>query len=211
MKLVGEYELTDNGVKIVGKINDSHIHEVRQLLKPFKTIRLYRGDVENSNQVYHVPHQSYRPYIMRHVPGIITPEKDAQYVALPKKIGHDLDPYYLDAQTFAHNMGIMYGDGEGRNIMDNRHVFQYSTKKRTGTRLLTNSAWVWGADERGNFEIEIFGLVNRHMMTVLLSNATQLAKYIDNVLVRTLDKADEFSAEKIAERNPARRVLNAVW
>ena len=205
MKLVGEYELTNDGVRIVGKINDSHIHDVRQLLRPFKTVRIYRGQVESNVQVYHVPHQSYRPYILRHVKGIITPELDAEYVALPKQIGADMEPYYSDAQTFAHNMGIMYGEGDGRNPMDNRRIFQYKAKKRSGLRLLTNSAWVWGADERGNFDIEILGLVNRHMMTVMLSNATKLAKYINNVLVKALDKADEFTLKKIVENQAAER------
>jgi hypothetical protein len=43
----------------------------------------------------------------------------------------------------------------------------------------------------------LHGLVNKNMMTVVLKNATRLARYIDEVLVGILDHADMFKEEAI--------------
>jgi hypothetical protein len=211
MKLTGEYELTDQGVVIEGQIKDSHIHEVRALFKPFKTIRIYRGEVEQTGQVYHVPHPQYRPYIIRNVPGICTPEREREFVALPTRMVVQDNVYYHDCVTFSLNMGVMYSDCDGRTVMSNGRVFSYLGQRRQRARLVTNSAWVWGADESGNFKIEMLGMVNRHIMTVVLANATKLAKYIDTVLVRALDKPEEFTQEKIVERTVTQRRPTSTW
>jgi hypothetical protein len=195
MKLIGEYQLHDNGVTIEGRINDSHIHEVRQLFSGFGTVHMYKGDVDQTGMVYHVPHPMYRPYIMRHIPEICTPEREMGFVDLAPLQHRDV--YYGDASVFANNMGIIYREGDGRSVMDNRRIHQYRSRLRPRMRLLTNSAWVWNANERGEFKIDIYGLANRHMMTVLIANATKLAKYIDTVLVRALDTPDKFTPEHI--------------
>ena len=212
MKLIGEYEITDNGVLIEGQITDSHIHEVRKLLAPFKTSRIYRGEVENAAKVYHVPHIGYRKYIRKNFPSLISPATESAFVKLGKSTGSEFPVYYDDASTFHNNMGVMYGDGEGRFAMDHRRIYMFSNLSRQKMRLLTNSAWVWTADERGNFKIEIEGMINKHIMTVLLSNATTLAKYIDTVLVKLTDHADKFTEQAIAESQaqPSRRI-GGVW
>lgn len=205
MKLVGEYEITDNGVLIEGQIKDSHIHDVRSLLKPIGEIRLYHGEKpkgyssgERPN-AYLVPHHGYRGYILRHVPDVITPDVDREYVPIRKglKVDDSFAIYYRDGSTFSANMGVIYEDGDGRTIMDERVYTSLQSMKRQKSRFMTNSAWVWNVAKDGSFRVELHGLVNRHIMTVVLENATKLAKYIDNVLVKTLDHPKVFTSEKV--------------
>lgn len=203
MKLVGEYELTDDGVKIEGKILNSHIAEIRTLFAPFNDTKMYCGERPNytPNDVpmsYRVPHPQYRAYVRRVLPGVITPEKDKRFIKMGESILSHQECYYSDAQSFTNNLGVQYGSGEGRSIMDTKTVFNFSSMKRNKSKLLTNSAWVWNAKSDGDFKIELFGLINKHMMTVVLANATKLARYIDEVLVGVLDHPEKFTNDAVA-------------
>ena len=202
MKLVGEYELTDDGVKIEGKILNSHIAEIRTLFKPFLETKMYCGEKPNYTpddipMSYCVPHPQYRAYVRRVLPGVITPEKDKRFIKMGQSILDRQECYYSDAQTFTHNLGVQYGSGEGRSIMDTKTVFNFSSMKRNKSKLLTNSAWVWNAKSDGDFKIELLGLINKHMMTVVLANATKLARYIDEVLVGVLDHPEKFTEDAV--------------
>jgi len=209
MKLVGEYELTDDGVKIEGKILNSHIAEIRTLFKPFSETKMYCGEKlsytpSDIPMSYRVPHPQYRAYIRRVLPGVITPEKDKRFIKMGESVPEHQEIYYSDAQSFTNNLGVQYGSGEGRSIMDTKTVFNFSSMKRNKSKLLTNSAWVWNAKSDGEFKIELFGLINKHMMTVVLSNATKLARYIDEVLVGVLDHPEKFTEDSVA-CNPVTR------
>ena len=203
MKLVGEYELTDDGVKIEGKILNSHIAEIRTLFKSFQETKMYCGEKPNYTPSdipasYCVPHPQYRAYVRRVLPGVITPEKDKRFIKMGESVPDHQECYYSDAQSFTHNLGVQYGSGEGRSIMDTKTVFNFSSMKRNRSKLLTNSAWVWNAKSDGDFKIELYGLINKHMMTVVLANATKLARYIDEVLVGVLDHPEKFANDAIA-------------
>lgn len=202
MKLVGEYELTDDGVKIEGRILNSHIAEIRTLFAPFSETRMYCGEkpTYDPNDVpmsYNVPHPQYRAYVRRVLPSVITPEKDKRFIKMGDSVPTHQEMYYSDAQSFTNNLGVQYGSGEGRSIMDTKTVFNFSSMKRNKSKLLTNSAWVWNAKSDGDFKIELYGLINKHMMTVVLANATKLARYIDEVLVGVLDYPEKFTDDPV--------------
>jgi len=217
MKLVGEYELTETGVSIEGQIKGSKIADVRKMLKGFQTFRIFKGDsnLEDSKSTYYqVPHTYYRSYIRKNLPDLLTPETEKDYIKFPKTMAYinqaSFNMYYNDFSTIANNMGVLYGDCEGKDIM--RQISYIDLHKFASRRigLCTNSAWVWTADESGNFKIDLNGLVNRHIMTVLLSNATKLAKYIDEVLVRVLDHEDKFTEEAIQESQGKKKLQSAM-
>lgn len=207
MKLVGEYELTDEGVEIEGKINGSHIHDVRRLLEPLKTTKMYNGDASEVGKTYEVPHPEYRRYIRKYLPNICTPDTESKYIELSANVVTHFGHIYNDACVIANNMGSMYGLYEGRAAIQERVITRLNKLDTANSRRivkLANSAWVWTADERGDFKIKIEGLVNRHMMTLILASATKMANYIDNVLVKLLDHPNEFTQEIVYERERTR-------
>jgi len=207
MKLEGEYELTEHGVTIEGKLNNSHVHDVKQLFTVFGNIScFYGGQLRRPDDnaqyprtgMYSIPGVKYRPYLAINFPELINPDVESKYISLRNApITGDKVDAYRDANIFANNMGLIWGVDEGQCVMDQRVFYSLYNMKRGARRLLTNSAWIWDVPKDGHFKVQLHGLVNKHMMTVLLENATRLARYIDEVLVKTLDKPEMFEPDKV--------------
>ena len=137
------------------------------------------------------------------MPEIITPALECKYVRVDPSVAQWTSHYY-DTATFFMNMGVISIPLGGKFLIESRKVTQYFKRGNGISRLLTNSAWVWTASPSGEFDITLKGMVNRHIMTMILSNATNLAKYIDEVLVRTTEKPELFTAKAVNEYNRAR-------
>lgn len=197
LKLVGEYQVTDDGVVIEGQLKDSKIHEVASLLKPFGTITLFAGQGKDGiSEKYNVPNPKFRPYILHN--GLLKRDDEKEFVKIEGAFSYDGNAYYRDGSIFYANLGVQYNHGAGCNIIDQANVASF-TARNPKKRLITNSAWIWNVANDGSFKVKLRGLANRHMMTMVIGNAAKMANHIQLLAEKLLDKSEMFTRAAIDE------------
>lgn len=192
MKLTGEYSITGNGVVIEGRILNTHIAELRQRFTEDANVRaswvgkVYAGDL---NLMGTAPKQMFDTLDSRW----FTQAHHAGYLNF-KDIVKDLGfkPSVMDVPNEFTRMGIGAETGNGFLFYEQKLRWRENGRVKTQSCKVVNCGWVFDVTQAdGSFKVELFGLVNRHILSVILGKATTYAKLLDHekVLKATENKA----------------------
>lgn len=186
MKLTGEYEFTDDGVRIVGTVHDSKIADLRQALRTKPHVDMYLGDhLGVFGDAYKVIHPN-AINAWKHA-GIISPDAIKEALSLKCVI-----PAGSNATEDLQNAGIYLARG-WTQLMSTRLVAYYADAggwNRRCTRRVNmfNVGWVYSHTQSdGSFDVTLKGLCNRHILTMLIQRATAFSKFLDGPMVKVLD------------------------
>jgi hypothetical protein len=180
MKLTGEYQTTENGVVIEGRIHDTHIAEVRDAaLKNCPGFVILNSSVDPALAINARQHglralgsQWFHAY---HSMGKLDGEKVIKALDVPTRYRRcaSMQPLIQLASIGVDGMsGIMYQKNLRWRDLDYR--------AHNARPKILNCSWVFSAtQDDGSFKVQLYGLVNRHIMTMLISAATKYAKLLD--------------------------------
>lgn len=193
MKLTGEYSITDNGVVIEGRILDTHIAELRERFAEDRSVyqswvaKVFAGDL---NLVTGIEGKTFdslgsRWFNKAHNNGFIN----------FKKITEDLGfkPSSMEVPNEFMRMGLGVEPGTSTLFYERKLRWRQDGGVRNCTCKIVNCGWVFDKTQAdGSFKVELFGLVNRHILSVILGKATTYAKLLDHkaVLKATENKAN---------------------
>lgn len=193
MKLTGEYSITGNGVVIEGRILNTHIAELRQRFTEDANVRaswvgkVYAGDVNMLTGLDNKTFDSLssRWFHQANINGVIN----------FKKIVEDLGfkPSPMNACNEFIRMGLGVETGISNLFYEHRLRWRQDGHMRSSNSKVANCGWVFDRTQAdGSFKVELYGLVNRHILSVILGKATTYAKLLDHeaVLKATENKAN---------------------
>jgi hypothetical protein len=193
MKLTGEYQVTDNGVIIEGRILDTHIAELRQRFSEDRNVyaawvgQSYFGDVSFMQQAQRATFDTLgsRWFETQHNKGTINFRKiteDLGFKSTPMGVGNEF-----------MRMGLGVDAGNGFLFYERKLRWRQDGRVKNAISKVVNCGWVFGNTQAdGSFKVELYGLVNRHILSVILGKATTYAKILDHeiVLKATENKAN---------------------
>jgi len=186
MKLTGEYEFVDDGVRIQGKIHNTKIADLREALRTKPHVEMYMGDhIGVFGPAYKVIHPNAINAWKQ--AGIITADDVKE--ALKLKIV--ITPW-TNAVEDLQNAGVYIARGWCQ-LMTTRRVGYYvnaSSWNRRATRQVNmfNVGWVYSETQSdGSFDVTLKGLCNRHIITMLIARATTFSHFLDGPMLKVLD------------------------
>lgn len=186
MKLTGEYEFTEDGVRIVGKIHDTKIAMLREALRTKPYISMYAGDhIGNLGEIYKVIHPNAINAWKQ--AGILKAEDIKEALKLKVHITPG-----TNAIEDLENGGIRLSH-RWAALMSTKRVGYYvneGTWHRRATHQVNmfNVGWVYAYPQSdGSFDVTLKGLVNRHILTMMLQRATSFSRFLDGPMLKVLD------------------------
>lgn len=194
MKLTGEYQLTDHGVVIEGRIHNTHIAELREKFLAAPEARsfvgeVYPGDPELIRMAGLEPSSVVRKTLTsRWFYRVGSFSKDK----LVKDLG--FKPSSLDWSNEFLRMGLQIDNGVSHLFANRRMRWRQNGRMKITTSKTVNCGWIFDVVQAdGSFKVELYGLVNRHIMSVILGKATMYAKLLDHDDVqRAAENPDNF-------------------
>ena len=193
MKLTGEYEFTENGVIIEGQVHDTKIAEVRQQMRGVQQIEMYCGELRRAvGDMYKVPS-----------PNLFQRWKNSGLLKA-KAISDAINVHGgIRENTYVWNDlalgGIQYVRGAGMSLISPTRIeysdgYHYYVK----TKLAFNVGWIYALTKTdGTFRVELKGLVNRHILTMLLGRATSFAKFIDGPIAKIAADSANLTIQRV--------------
>ena len=186
MKLTGEYEFVDDGVRIVGKIHDTKIADLRQALRTKPHVDMYLGEhIGEYGLSYKVIHPNAINAWKQ--AGVFSPADIQSALRLKSVVTGS-----TNATEDMQNAGVYLARGWGQ-LMCTRRVRFFTNAgswNRAGTHAVNmfNVGWVYSNTQSdGSFDVTLKGLCNRHIMTMLLQRATIFSHFLDGPMVKLLD------------------------
>lgn len=196
MKVSGEYYMTDNGVMVEGRVHDTAIPETRRLFNehgPQWLQIMYAGsygaaDFVRDGEPYHMLGSSWfnRMVLMASVrnPWPISTEK------INDILGNYATPPDVDVTNLMQYSGILlYPSSTSLMRISNIAAYTSTGAIRRKSANLLNVGWIFDkVQSDGSFKVELLGLVNRHIMTMMMTALTRYVKLLDSECVLNLIK-----------------------
>ncbi len=177
MKLTGEYEFTNDGVRIIGQVHNTKIPLVREAINERMMIEMYQGDAPGMNgDQYWVPNPLI--YDSLKVNGAIKGEELAKVLNLPKDYNVKASSCSVDLMM----AGVLYsraGTAIMKQVPLSYNVLGSAYQRKRVKRPVFNVPWIYRVADDGTFDVTLKGMVNRHILTMLLGRATTFAKFLD--------------------------------
>lgn len=196
MKLTGEYQIHDDGVTIEGRIHGSHIAELREKFmadaqrRDVWLSRLYLGDVsmiplEHRNKTVFSLGSNWFSFM--------NSKGKIVFEDVMRDLGFQRSRMDVPNEFIRMGLGVDHSSGLGL-LYERRLRWRENGKTRTCSAKVVHCGWVFNNTQAdGSFKVDLYGLVNRHILSVVLGKATTYAKLLDHESVlKAADDADNF-------------------